>query len=189
MSNSMKKYLRESSDVLRELSEDPPGELDDLVEAIFQCWDDDGKVVSCGNGGSATDSQHFTTELVARFDDDEIHKPAISLATNPASLTAISNDWNYSDVFARQVRALLQPEDLLLGISTSGCSENVIKALNHGINIGANCFGLTGETGGDLVSLDCTLITVPSRTTSYIQEAHAACLHYVCHRIDKKLNQ
>jgi D-sedoheptulose 7-phosphate isomerase len=181
-------YFERSAGVLEQLAEDQPPELDELVESVITAWDRGGKVVSCGNGGSATDSQHFTTELVARFKNHSIHKPAISLVSNPATLTAVSNDWNYEQVFSRQLEAYLQPEDVFLAISTSGNSENVLNAMNRACEVGARRFALTGVKGGQLLNKKCTLIAVPSEETAHIQEAHAACLHYVCSRIDDRLN-
>jgi D-sedoheptulose 7-phosphate isomerase len=188
MTDRMEPYFKRSADVISQLAEQQPPELDELVESVVTAWDRGGKIVSCGNGGSASDSQHFTTELVARFKEQSIHKPAISLVSNPATLTAISNDWNYEEVFARQLDAHLRAEDVFLGISTSGNSENILKAMDRACEVGARRFALTGEGGGKLLNRKCTVIAVPSETTAHIQEAHAACLHYVCSRIDERLH-
>ncbi len=185
---TMEAYFERSAGVLERLAEDQPPELDELVESVIKAWDHGGKVVSCGNGGSASDSQHFTTELVARFKNQSIHKPALSLVSNPATLTAISNDWNYDEVFSRQLEAHLRPDDVFLGISTSGNSENVLNAIERAAEVGARRFALTGQNGGQISNKNCTLISVPSEITAHIQEAHAACLHYVCSRIDERLN-
>lgn len=189
MTKIMESYFERTAGVMEKLAADCPSELDELVEAVITAWDRGGKLVSCGNGGSAADSQHFTTELVARFKDQSIHKPAISLVSNPSTLTAISNDWNYEDVFSRQLEAQLRPEDVFLGISTSGNSENVLNAMNRACEIGARRFALTGQNGGQLMKKQCTVIAVPSEITAHIQEAHAACLHYVCSRIDERLHK
>jgi D-sedoheptulose 7-phosphate isomerase len=185
---SEENYFDRTVRVFEELATSPPSELDELVESILSAWTKGGKVVSCGNGGSAADSQHFVTELVARFNDEPIHKPALSLTADTATLTAISNDWSYKEVFSRQVRAQLDSDDILLGISTSGNSENVLEAITTANTVGADCFGLTGSPPGRLSDVDCTVISVPSDRTPHIQEAHSACLHYVCERIDNKLN-
>lgn len=163
-------------------------ELNRLVESIFECWDDSGKVVSFGNGGSASDSLHFTTELVARMKDEPIQQPAISLNANPSNLTAIANDWSFDRVFSKQVKAVCNRNDLLLGISTSGNSENVCRALKVGQTMGTTNFGLTNQNGGTLSTMDVELIRVPAEQTSHVQEAHIACLHYVCSEIDRRLN-
>jgi phosphoheptose isomerase len=181
-------YFERTATVINDLAASPPPELDEFAEAILNAWSDGAQVISCGNGGSAADSQHFVTELVARFYDEPIHKPALSLTADSATLTAISNDWSFEEVFSRQVRAQLDPGDVFLGISTSGNSENVLKAISAANTIGADCFGLTGTPPGRLDEVDCTVISVPSDRTSHIQEAHAACLHYVCEFIDNELN-
>ncbi len=184
----MNSYFQEAAGVLEKMAENSPGELSLLPEKIFECWRRGGRVLSFGNGGSAADSLHFTTELVARFRSEPIGKPAISLNTNQCSITAIANDWDFTEVFSRQVAAQATGEDVLIGISTSGNSENVIRGLEKGIRKGCECFGLTGQTGGRMADLDINLITVPSRRTAHIQQAHAACLHWVCDQIDRQLN-
>lgn len=187
--NSSGDYFGRVSSVMDELTADPPSELDEFSEAILTAWENGGKVVSFGNGGSAADSMHFTTELVARFDSESIHKPAISLACNASTLTAIANDWSFEEVFARQVRAQVDPEDVVLGISTSGDSKNVIEGLKAAHERGAGTFGLTGNTASKFDTLPIVRISVPSSITSHIQEAHIVCLHYVCDLIDQTLNK
>jgi len=182
-------YFAELQKLISRMCEEPPAGLDRLVESIFQCWEQSGKVVSFGNGGSASDSLHFTTELVARMKDEPIQRPAISLNASPSNMTAIANDWSYDQVFSKQVEALCNREDLLLGISTSGNSENVCRALTTGTSMGTTNFGLTGQSGGKFSSMNVELIRVPSKETSHIQEAHIACLHYVCSEIDRTLNR
>jgi len=184
----MKKYFEESARVIKQLGGDIPEELTLLPDKIFECWQKNGRVISFGNGGSAADSLHFTTELVARFGEDPIGRPALSLNANQCSLTAIANDWDFTEIFSRQVSAQASEEDLLIGISTSGNSENVLRGLKIGVEKGCECFGLTGEQGGRMQKMDINLITVPSKTTAYIQQAHATCLHWVCDRIDRRLN-
>lgn len=181
-------YFDRALEVIRDLAQNPPVELDRLVEAILEAWDKGGKVISCGNGGSAADSQHFTAELLARFEEETLHKPAVCLTTNASALTAISNDWSYEEVFSRQVKARASSRDVLLGISTSGRSKNVIRALETGISLGASCYGLTGKEGGKLRELDCSTITVPSVQTCHVQEVHTVCLHYVCSRLVEAFN-
>jgi D-sedoheptulose 7-phosphate isomerase len=181
-------YFERTADVLNQLAASPPPQLDELADSILTTWSKGGRIISCGNGGSAADSQHFVTELVARFDEEPIHKPAVSLTADSSTLTAISNDWSFEEVFSRQVRAQLDSDDVFLGISTSGNSENVLKAIVEANTIGADCFGLTGSPPGRLADADCTVISVPSDRTPHIQEAHSACLHYVCDLIDGELN-
>ncbi|MFP4686576.1 MAG: SIS domain-containing protein [bacterium] len=185
----MKKYLRDTAQVIACLADEPPAELRQFVEAAFVCWDNGGKIVSFGNGGSATDSLHFTTELVARFRKKPIHRPAISLAASPSSLTAIANDWSFEELFSRQVEAQVTENDLLLGISTSGNSPNVIHALKTGLQKNAVCFGLVGASGGEMAEIPgLKLIRVPSSITAHIQVGHIACLHAICDKIDLRIN-
>lgn len=187
--NPSDEYFEEARTLFDRLAENPPDGLDDLAEAILKTWENDGTVVSFGNGGSAADSMHFTTELVARFDHDPIHKPAISLSANPSTLTATANDWSFEEVFSRQVRAQVTSRDLVLGISTSGNSENVLKGLEVADDRDARTFGLTGAGECELDRLAARRIVVPSTRTSHIQEAHITCLHYVCDVIDRTLNK
>ncbi|MFB6355689.1 MAG: SIS domain-containing protein [bacterium] len=184
----MERYFEESFGALHRLAESPPEGLDSLVEDIFDCWEEGGTIISFGNGGSAADSLHFTTELVARLREEPIQKPARSLSSNAASLTAIPNDWNFEELFVRQIEAVVSPADVLLGISTSGNSSNVIKGLAKGKSLGATCYGLTGSGGGEMAERLDQCICVPASETAHVQEAHIACLHYVCHRIDQRLN-
>lgn len=181
-------YFTEAARVFDRLAANRPPELEDFVEAIFSAWSAGGRVVSFGNGGSATDSLHFTTELVAKFDEAPIHRPAISLAASPSTLTATGNDWSFEELFSRQIEAQVTDSDVLLGISTSGNSSNVIKGLRAGREIGARCFGLTGESGGRMAELDLELIRVPAEATAHVQEAHISCLHWICRQVDNRLN-
>ncbi|MGM0381331.1 MAG: D-sedoheptulose-7-phosphate isomerase [bacterium] len=185
----MDKYFNEASKVLEQMAGDLPPDLDRLPDKIFKCWQKGGRVLSFGNGGSAADSLHFTTELVARFRDEPIARPAVSLNANQCSITAISNDWDFSELFSRQIEAQACADDLLVGISTSGNSKNVIKGLAVGLEKGCACFGLTGAEGGKMGKMDINLITVPSPVTAHVQQAHIACLHWVCDRIDRRLNK
>ena len=146
-----------------------------------------GKVMACGNGGSAADSQHFAAELLNRFEKERPPLAAIALTTDTSTLTSIANDYRYEDVFAKQVRALGKPGDVLLAISTSGNSPNVIEAIRaaqaHGITVAA----LTGKQGGAIAALlgphDIHLC-VPAERTARIQEVHLLAIHCLCDAID-----
>ena len=146
-----------------------------------------GKVMACGNGGSAADSQHFAAELLNRFEKERPPLAAIALTTDTSTLTSIANDYRYEDVFAKQVRALGKPGDVLLAISTSGNSPNVIEAIRaaqaHGIAVAA----LTGKQGGAIAALlgphDIHLC-VPAERTARIQEVHLLAIHCLCDAID-----
>ena len=146
-----------------------------------------GKVMACGNGGSAADSQHFAAEMLNRFEKERPPLAAIALTTDTSTLTSIANDYRYEDVFAKQVRALGKPGDVLLAISTSGNSPNVIEAIRaaqaHGITVAA----LTGKQGGAIAALlgphDIHLC-VPAERTARIQEVHLLAIHCLCDAID-----
>ncbi|RJQ47579.1 MAG: phosphoheptose isomerase [Gammaproteobacteria bacterium] len=150
----------------------------------------DGKILSCGNGGSAGDAQHFSSEMLNRFERERPGLPAIALTTDSSTLTSIANDYHYSEVFARQVRALGNRGDVLLAISTSGNSENVVRAVVAAQERGLRVVALTGRDGG---ALACALkeqdveIRVPSQSTARIQEVHLLAIHCLCDLIDYHL--
>ena len=151
---------------------------------------DDGKILSCGNGGSAADSQHFSSELLNRFEMERPGLPALALTTDSSTLTSISNDYSYEEVFSKQVRALGKSQDVLLAISTSGNSENVIRAIAAAHERGMRVVALTGCDGGrmaDIYSEDDVEIRVPATRTARIQEVHLVVIHCLCDLIDTTL--
>ncbi len=131
-----------------------------------------GKILFCGNGGSAADSQHLAAEFVGRFKKERKAISALSLTTNTSILTAISNDYNFKNVFSRQVQALGKKGDLLIGISSSGNAENLILAVQMAKKMGIKTVGLTGKGGGKLAKISDIAFVVPSNDTAHIQEAH-----------------
>ncbi len=150
----------------------------------------EGKILSCGNGGSAADSQHFSSELLNRFEMERPGLPAMALTTDSSTLTSISNDYAYEEIFSKQVRALGKPEDVLLGISTSGNSENVIRAINAAHERGMKVVALTGRDGGRMAGLFAegdVEIRVPATRTARIQEVHLVAIHCLCDIIDTSL--
>jgi D-sedoheptulose 7-phosphate isomerase len=147
-----------------------------------------GKVIFFGNGGSAADAQHLAAELVGRYAFDRPPVPAIVLHGNTSAVTAISNDYGYEEVFARQVRAFASQGDVVIGISTSGASPNVLKALQSAQEAGSLTIGLTGDAGRGLMARFCdVLLAVPSRSTPRIQEAHITIGHVICGLVEKRL--
>jgi len=151
---------------------------------------DDGKILSCGNGGSAADSQHFSSELLNRFEMERPGLPAIALTTDSSTLTSISNDYAYEEIFSKQVRALGKAQDVLLAISTSGNSENVIRAIAAAHERGMKVVALTGRDGGkmaDVYEPDDVEIRVPATRTARIQEVHLVVIHCLCDLIDAAL--
>jgi D-sedoheptulose 7-phosphate isomerase len=145
------------------------------------------KLMICGNGGSAADSQHIAAEMTGRFIKDRKPLPAIALTTDTSALTCIANDYSYEHVFARQVEALGHSGDILLAISTSGNSENVIRAMQVAKDLGVKTVALTGRDGGKINSLADFSIVVPSQTTARIQEAHIFIGHIICGLVEKNL--
>jgi D-sedoheptulose 7-phosphate isomerase len=141
----------------------------------------------CGNGGSAADSQHIAAEMTGRFIKDRKPLPAIALTTDTSALTCIANDYSFEDVFSRQVSALGQPGDILIAISTSGNSGNVIKAMWVAKELGIIIIALTGCDGGKMTSLADLSVVVPSHTTARIQEAHIFIGHLLCGAVELQL--
>ena len=160
------------------------------VQAVITCVTGGGKVLACGNGGSASDAQHFSAEFVGRFERDRPELAAIALTTDSSILTAIANDYDYSVVFSRQVRALGQPGDVLLAISTSGNSANVLAAIEAAHEREMVVIGLSGRGGGKMnqVLRDTDVhICVPHDRTARVQEVHILALHCICDAVDAQL--
>jgi D-sedoheptulose 7-phosphate isomerase len=156
---------------------------------LLACLLGGGKIMICGNGGSASDAQHFAAEIVGRFERERRAYPAIALSTDTSILTAVGNDYGYDEVFARQVDGLGRPGDVLVGISTSGSSENVIRAVKRGRSLDMKTVGLLGKDGGSLKSMVDQAIVVDNAITARIQEAHIFILHYWAWQIESGLPQ
>jgi len=164
--------------------------IEEAGNLIAQRLRDGGKVLSCGNGGSAGDAQHFSSELLNRFEMERPPLAAMALSTDTSTLTAISNDYAYEDIFAKQVSALGAAKDVLLAISTSGNSGNVIRAIDMAHERGMKVVALTGRDGGDMATVleDGDIeIRVPSERTARIQEVHLLVIHCLCDVIDQRL--
>ena len=145
------------------------------------------KIFFMGNGGSAADAQHLAAEFVGRFEKERPGLPAIALTTDTSILTAVGNDYGFGQVFSRQIAALARPGDVVVGISTSGNSVNVVQAIAEAKEVGAVTVGLTGESGGQLAELCDLCIKVPSHSTARIQEAHILIGHIVCALVDEEV--
>jgi D-sedoheptulose 7-phosphate isomerase len=157
-----------------------------MIQALLT----DRKILICGNGGSAADAQHFSAELLNRFERERPGLPAISLTTDTSTITAIGNDYHFDDIFSKQVRALGQAGDVLLGISTSGNSRNVIRAIEAAHERGIVCVALNGREGGEITGLlsgQDVNICVPGPSTARIQEVHGIVIHCLCDLIDYQL--
>ena len=163
--------------------------LEQAGKLLLSCLLDGGKVMACGNGGSASDAQHFTAEIVGRFEMERNAYPAVSLSTDTSILTALGNDYGYGEVFARQVQGLGQPNDVLIGISTSGSSRNVIRAVEQAKSMQIKSVGLLGRDGGPLKNLVDLPVVVENASTARIQEAHIFVLHYWAWMIESGLPQ
>jgi D-sedoheptulose 7-phosphate isomerase len=160
------------------------------VSAILSCVTSGGKVLACGNGGSAADAQHFAAEFVGRFERERPELGAIALTTDSSIITAIANDYDYNVIFSKQVRALGQPGDVLLAISTSGNSANVLAAVAAAHERDMTVVALTGKTGGKIGAVlreTDVHICVPHDRTARIQEVHILAIHCICDGVDHQL--
>ena len=177
----------ESANLKLEIMDQLAGPIASAAERMLQCLMDDGKILSCGNGGSAADSQHFAAELLNRFETERPGLAAFSLTSDPSTLTSIANDYDYSQIFSKQVLALGRPKDLLLAISTSGNSRSVLEAVSAAHELKMGVIALTGRSGGELAEMlwpEDIHICVTSNSTARIQEVHILALHCLCDAID-----
>ena len=163
------------------------GPIAQAAERMVQCLKSDGKILACGNGGSAADSQHFAAEMLNRFEMERPGLAAMALTTDTSTLTSIANDYDYDQIFSKQVRALGHAGDLLLAISTSGNSRNVIAAMRAAHEAQMDVVALTGRNGGKMAEVlrpTDVHICVPAQSTARIQEVHLLTLHCMCDAID-----
>ena len=161
--------------------------IKDISQAILKAYVSKKKVILFGNGGSAADAQHIAAELSGRFYLDRPSLPAIALTVNTSSLTAIGNDYSFSEIFSKQLEGLGNKDDIAVGISTGGNSENVIKALKLAKRKGLIAVGLTGKSGGKMKKVVDLCLCVPSDNTPRIQEAHITVGHIICEIVEKEL--
>ncbi len=159
--------------------------LEKAAEMILATLESGGKVLLCGNGGSAADSQHIAAEIIGRFETERNALPAIALTTDSSILTALGNDYGYDKIFSRQVQGLARENDVLIGYSTSGNSGNVVAAVEAARQIGCKVISLTGKGGGVLSEMADIDLCVESSNTARIQEAHAFLGHALCAAIDE----
>lgn len=186
-----KQFWQQQGDEHRQTFEDTFKALhqpfDELSEACTYTITRGGKIILFGNGGSAADAQHLATEFTVRYIKDRDPIAAIALTTDTSALTAIGNDLGFDQLFARQIAALGKAQDIAIGISTSGTSENVLNGLKQAKNIGMMTAGLTGRDGGKMPALCDTLLIVPSNTTARIQEMHIMLGQMLCGALEIKL--
>lgn len=179
--------FRDHISVMEEALRSLPATLERIADDVYECFRRGNKLLACGNGGSASDAEHLVAELVGRYRDERRALPAVALAGGMATITAVANDYGYDTVFARQVEALATPGDVLVAISTSGNSRNVLAAVRAARQRSCHIIGLTGAAGGELAMHVDTLVAAPSNVTARIQEVHILCIHIICEALDRKL--
>jgi D-sedoheptulose 7-phosphate isomerase len=184
--SDVREAFQTSADNFRKLTE-MAGDVARTAETLTDRVRTGGKVIFCGNGGSAADAQHLAAELMGRFMVDRVPLAAMALSVNTSTITAIGNDYAYDEIFERQLRGIGRAGDVLVGISTSGNSGNVVKAVEAAKEIGILTVGLTGEGGGRMGEICDICIRVPSRSTPRIQEMHIAVGHSLCEWIEAAL--
>jgi D-sedoheptulose 7-phosphate isomerase len=184
-----KKAIQESSSVILDIVTEIP-KIKKVCEILVERFEDGGKVLIFGNGGSAADSQHFAAELIGKFRTSTRKPlPAIALTTDTSALTAISNDWEFPYVFERQIEALGKRGDVAFGISTSGRSINVLRALKKAKEIGLITISLSGKYKDEMEKFSDIVISVNSQDTQRIQEAHSLIIHLICEGIEIMLTK
>jgi len=187
MQNKIKNRLLESAQLKNTIAEKMVNEIESAVKLIIAAYNSGAKVVLFGNGGSAADAQHIACELVGKFETKRQALPAIALNTDTSILTAVANDYGYENVFIRQIEALVNRNDIVIGISTSGNSPNVINAIKEAHRKEAVTICLTGSDGGELAKIAKLAIVVPSNSTPRIQEAHITIGHIICELVENEL--
>src|SRR5258706_288344 len=179
--------LLEGSKVIRQTAFCLASEIVNVAEHIIAALQQGYKVMTCGNGGSAADAQHFAAELVGRYRRQRPSWAAIALTVDSSVLTSLSNDYGFEQIFARQVQALGRPGDILVAISTSGSSKNVLAAVEMASALGIRTVGLTGEGKSRLGEMVNHHLPIPSSNTAFIQQAHIAVLHVFCELVEERL--
>ncbi len=170
--------------LLGRLGDEVEKKLASIAGAMVDCLRGGGRVFACGNGGSATQAQHFAGELVGRFQVDRPALPVFCLSDNSAALTSIANDYEFAEVFSRQIEGLARRGDCLFVLSTSGNSENVVRACRTARSKGLKVFGLTGESGGPVASACDVCVRIPDGDTARIQELHLVLIHLICGMVE-----
>jgi len=189
MNDIIKQIIGESVAVKEKLLQSPYliEVIGKVVDACVLSLQNNGKVLFCGNGGSAADAQHLAAELSGRFYYDRPPLSAEALHVNTSYLTAVANDYSFEEVYARMVKAVGKPGDVLIGLSTSGSSKNIVKAFEQAESMNIITVALTGETGGELRKTTDLLINVPSADTPRVQESHILIGHIICQLIESEM--
>ncbi len=179
--------LTESAELKKVVAEKLADTIAEAARIIIDAFKAGGKVFLIGNGGSAADAQHIASELVGRFQMERKALPAIALTTDTSTLTSLANDYGYDAIFSRQLEALASAGDVLIAITTSGTSPNILKAIETARSKGVPVIALTGEKGKQSVGVADLVIAVPSANTQRIQEAHITIGHIICHLVEQEL--
>jgi D-sedoheptulose 7-phosphate isomerase len=185
----IKSIIQTSIDLKTKVLNDPEiiETVQNIVDQIIHCYENGGKVLLCGNGGSAADAQHIAAELSGRFYFDRHPLFAEALHVNSSYVTAVANDYGFDEVFARLVLAMGSKDDILIGLSTSGNSNNISRAFDEANTLGMITVGFTGESGGKLKEKSSYLLNIPSTDTPRIQEVHIMLGHIICELVEEKL--
>ncbi len=182
----IKEFLYESAEVKKAVADTLADKILEAINMVRDSYQKGGKLLLMGNGGSAADAQHIAAEFIGRYKKERRPVAAIALTVDSSILTCVGNDYGYDQVFSRQVEALTNKEDVVIGISTSGNSENVIRGIEKAREIGAKTIGLLGNQGGKLKDKVDLAIVVPSENTARIQEAHITIGHILCEILDEE---
>lgn len=189
MKNLVYSEITALAEAMSRLAEGASDKVAAIAEVCIQALRDGGKVMFCGNGGSAADAQHLAAELIGRYKMERSAIPAIALTTDTSIITALGNDYGYDTIFARQVQGLGKTGDVLIGISTSGNSRNVLLAMAEAKKMGVTTIAFTGAGGGQMAQEADYALQVPSTVTNHIQEMHITCGHLVCELVERALAQ
>ena len=187
MISEIKSQLAAHREVISLIDQELSPKIAEMVTLLVETFNRGGKLLVMGNGGSAADAQHFVAEIVGRFKMERRALPAIALSTDTSILTAIGNDYGFDAVFSRQVEALASPGDLIVGISTSGNSPNVLQALELAREKGCRTVGLLGRDGGTIKNVSHLALIVPTNDTPRVQEGHITIIHIVCDLLEKAM--
>jgi D-sedoheptulose 7-phosphate isomerase len=190
MNQRIQLHFQESAQLKLQAAEELSQPISAAIEVMFTALSNGNKILACGNGGSAADCQHFAAELVGRFERERLPLPALALTTDTSIMTAVGNDYSFRDIFAKQVQAFGQSGDVLLAMSTSGNSANVVAAIEAAVERDMRVIALTGKGGGvigELLTESDVHICVPHERTARIQEVHLLTIHCLCDGIDVAL--
>jgi len=187
MRKPIENYLEKHQQAIALVREQLVPQITACAVLVAEALQQGNKLLVMGNGGSAADAQHFAAELVGRFLRERRGLPAIALTTDTSILTAVGNDYGFDQIFCRQIEALARPGDVVLGISTSGNSRNVLEAITRAEGLGCKTVGLLGQDGGVLGEAVSLAITVPVRETPHVQEAHITIIHMLCDLIESRV--